>query len=208
MEPWFRDDPSEKVDPNQVWPLDRLWYPEDKIQERIIFMMMNGIVPLRLVRRFAGEVFKGRQMISRSKYLTPDIIMFLGDCLDWTLVKPEFYTPEIIRKYIERVNLKFVLIHKDFDQVKDLPEVIKFKSEIDDLIVEYLEKKVEMIDNIAKKEFNNQRKNNPHEGACAVPREVDMHEEMLKELMDDDGEEGEDGIDVLRSRHLAFYSKN
>jgi len=200
---------SSELNLSRAWPLDGLWIPENKIGQRIIFMIGMYEVPIDVVRANAAVCASQGSFISRSKHLTEDIIMFLGNWLDWTQVNPVFYTPNIIRKFIGQVNLKHVVMRNDADMYQNLPEVIAYKSRADAIIIEYLEQKVELQEKMTRERFVQTR--------SAVP--VSMTRKGLEQSFDDDyrqqmfddndnDSDEDDSLTLLRRRAHAQTLQN
>lgn len=199
---------SSELNLSRAWPFDGVWIPENKIGDRIIFMMSNYEVPIDVVRANATICARQGSFISRSKHLTEDIIMLLGPWLDWTQVSPILYTPEIIRKFIGQVNLKHVVMRTDAAMFQNMPEIVSYKSRADAIIIEYLEQKVELQEKMTRERFVQTRAPTISSPISLTRKglEQSFDEDFRNQMFDDDNDD-DDSLTLLARAHARLASQ-
>lgn len=195
---------SSELNLSRVWPFDGVWIPENKVGERVIFMIESYDVPIELVKANAIICARQGSFISRSKYLTEDIIMLLGPWLDWTQVNPILYTPEIIRKFIGQVNLKHVVMRTDAAMFQNMPEIVAYKSRADAIIIEYLEQKVELQEKMTRERFVQTRA--PPISLTRKGLEQSFEDDFRNQMFDDNDDDDDDSLTLLARAHERAQS--
>lgn len=196
---------SHSLNHSRVWPLDGVWYPEDQVGDRIVFMLQQYQVSVDLIMANIDICIQNANYISRSKYLTEDVIMLLGPWLDWAAVSPTFYTPKIILQYGGQVNAKQVLVRTDASLYQNLPEIIAYKSRADAVIIEYLEQKLEIQEKMTRERFVQNRTDAlSNRRGLEASFDEDYRNQMFGD--DDNDDEPDDSLTLLARAHARLQN--
>ena len=143
-------EPSVPLSDSRYIDHDGLWWPETKLEKVIQFVVCSQYVDINLWRAYKKEIWKFSSFVSQSKYLTPEIVLEYGELLDWKHVPNYLYTPEIIKKFPQYVNLKYVLM---MEGIEDFPQLIEYRARIDGIIDDYLKKKQDLLEKTTRNAF-------------------------------------------------------
>lgn len=178
---------------NNYYVINERYVPETELHNHIVFLVCSKTLQDHVLLAYLPELFRFKSVVSRSKYLTTDVILEIGWMLDWKYVSEELYTKSIVEQYIDRINKKYALYMEI-----ETPAVNVYHTHIDKLIIEYLEKKNELLEQMIQREFILQKTN---VGLSNVQTFEDEYNSMM---FDDDYnplEEGEnDIVDVITRR--------
>jgi len=202
-----------------LWKVDTYWIPENDLKRDISILIKQNYVPLEMIEYYLPHV--NFHFISNSQFLSEEFILKYGARLYWAHVRTELYTPAIIKKYINRVNLKEVILREDLNEImrpsliissgaqigKHYTTIIKeFMAECDVMIFDYLEKRDELLQQtLLEKEVSNRTRGYVNPEGKFGGESFSYNEEYAKQLMGGDSdEEGEDFITVITNRKKAM----
>lgn len=174
---------------NNYYSIDGYYIPETELHKHIVFLVCSCVLDAHVIFAYLPELSNFISLISRSKYLSTAVLIEIGWLLDWKFVRPELYNKRIVETQITRVDKKIALyMGFEVDVMKD------YQVQIDKLIIEYLERKNELLEQITQREFIAQKTN------VGLSNVKSFEDEYAQMMYDDDYMDGEDAVDVIQNR--------
>lgn len=179
-----------QLDDNRVYLIDGVYVSETNLTRFIPFLIGSRNLDRHVLLAYVKELYRFRSVASFSKYITEEVMFEIGWMMDWNNVSHSIYTEKIVQQFSGRINKKIGLY---INPTSDLV----FKSKIDDIIVEYLESKNALLEDVAQREFIMKKTN---VGLANMANYEDEYTNMMFDDNSDDEAPRNDSFDLLQVR--------